>query len=82
MYNGELSDAMIVDKKTFVRSCQAFRPKQFFKDFTNADINYNNTYLKEKITNGCISILGKDEYLHIYSTVSLVGARKYASLAN
>jgi hypothetical protein len=31
-----------------------------FKDFTNADINYNNTYLKEKITNGCISILGKD----------------------
>ncbi|SSC08408.1 DNA (cytosine-5-)-methyltransferase [bacterium endosymbiont of Bathymodiolus sp. 5 South] len=60
MYNGELSDAMIVDKKTFVRSCQAFRPKQFFKDFTNADINYNNTYLKEKITNGCISILGKD----------------------
>jgi hypothetical protein len=53
-------DAVIVDKKTFVRSCQAFRPKQFFKDFTNADINYNNTYLKEKITNGCISILGKD----------------------
>jgi hypothetical protein len=36
-----LSDAVIVDKKTFVRSCQAFRPKQFFKDFTNADINYN-----------------------------------------
>jgi hypothetical protein len=23
---------------------------QFFKDFTNADINYNNPYLKEKTT--------------------------------
>ncbi len=60
IYNGELSDAVIIDKKTFVRSCQAFRPKQFFKDFTNADINYNNPYLKEKTTNGRVSIFGKD----------------------
>ena len=60
IYNGELSDAVIIDKKTFVRSCQAFRPKQFFKDFTNADINYNNPYLKEKTTDGRVSIFGKD----------------------
>ncbi len=60
-YNGELSDEAIIDKKTFVRSCQTFRPKQFFKDYTSADIDYNNAYLQEKVAaHGCIPLLGKN----------------------
>ncbi len=60
-HNGELSDAVIIDKKTFVRSCQTFRPKQFFKDFTKANVNYYNTYLQAKVIagSGSVSLFGK-----------------------
>jgi hypothetical protein len=51
MYHGELSDEAIIDKKTFVRACQTFRAKQSFKDYTKADVDYNNAYLKAKIIN-------------------------------
>lgn len=62
MYRGELSDEAIIDKKVFVRSCQTFRPKQLFKDFTKAGINYSNAYLREKAAsnNGRISLFGKN----------------------
>jgi len=60
MYNGELSDEVIIDKKKFVRSCQTYRPKQFFKDYTSASTVYNNTYLQEKLNKGRISLFGKN----------------------
>ncbi len=60
MYRGELSDKAIIDKKTFVRSCPTFRPKQYFKDYIIANGKRNNSYLQSKSINGKASLFGND----------------------
>ena len=59
MHRGELSDAVIIAKKTFVRSCPTFRAKQFFQDYTSADVNYHNCYLAKKMNNNQTNSLNK-----------------------
>lgn len=59
MHRGELSNAVIIAKKTFVRSCPTFRAKQFFQDYTSADVNYHNCYLAKKMNNNQTKSLNK-----------------------
>jgi 3'-phosphoadenosine 5'-phosphosulfate sulfotransferase (PAPS reductase)/FAD synthetase len=64
-YGGELSDDEIISKKKFVINSKKYREKQFFKDFTNANIDFNNIYLFDKNGNGGISLFGKNAIKYI-----------------
>ncbi len=55
---GSVPDNILLSKKAFVRSCSFVRPRQYWKDWTNADIVINNDVLEDSVIGNKAQLYG------------------------